>query len=49
MKQTKKKKFELRNEKHSVKKNPAKQICMQTEKLTSFYGKTKRESDMGNF
>ena len=22
---------------------------MQTEKLTSFYGKTKRESDMGNF
>ena len=37
------------HEKHSVKKNQAKQICMQTEKLTSFYGKTKRESGMGNF
>lgn len=49
MKQTKTKKFELRNEQHSVKKNQANQICIQTEKLTSFYGKTKRESDIGNF
>ena len=39
----------LITETNSVKKNQAKQICMQTEKLTSFYGKTKRESDMGNF
>ena len=35
--------------KHSAKKNQAEQICMQSEKLTSFYGKTKRESDRGNF
>ena len=48
MKKTKKKKISI-NEKHSVKKNQAKQICMQMEKLTSFYGKTQRESDMGNF
>ena len=39
----------LITEKHSVKKNQAKQICIQSEKLTSLYGKTKRESDMGNF
>ena len=39
----------LITEKHSVKKNQAKQICIQSEKLTSFYGKTKRESDRGNF
>ena len=39
----------LITQKHSVKKNQAKQICIQSEKLTSFYGKTQRESDMGNF
>ena len=38
----------LITEKHSVKKNQAKQICIQSEKLTSFYGKTQREIDMGN-
>ena len=49
MKQTKKKKKDLKHWKHSVKKNQAEQICMQSEKLTSFYGKTKTESDTGNF